>query len=67
MVVTVHQTAAARLEKYRMMNTTVQAGVGARPYQSINFLPVTMRLPKHKCPTNQSIYETVCTGTYVST
>ena len=59
MVVTVHQTAAARLEKYRMMNTTVQAGVGARPYQSINFLPVTMRLPKHKCPTNQSIYETV--------
>ena len=30
-VVMAHQTAAARLEKYRMMKTTVQAAVGARP------------------------------------
>jgi hypothetical protein len=34
-VVTAHQTAAARLEKYRMINTTVQAAVGARPYNKV--------------------------------
>jgi hypothetical protein len=31
------------------------------------FVPVPMCLPEHKWPANQSIYETVCTGTYVST